>query len=120
MNVPTFVHGSADFDVSFDGFGAKIQWFPFDEQSGGFVGVDGGVARVLVRRRGTDLASREIQYDLGIDAGWRLDLGAGFYATPWIGVGYAIGARNVELGGSTFENSKIVVFPAVHLGYHLR
>lgn len=116
MAIPKLVHGSDDFDVSFHGYGAKLQYFPFDEQSGGFVGVDGGVTRVLLQRNGTDLAALDRRYGVGAHAGWRFDLGAGFYATPWVGVSYSFGTENVTLAGKTFEANPVTVFPAVHFG----
>lgn len=46
----------------------------------------------------------------------RFNLGAGFYATPWLGLNYDFKAKDVALGGETFEGSNWLVFPAVHLG----
>ncbi|HET7539089.1 MAG TPA: hypothetical protein VFK05_04435, partial [Polyangiaceae bacterium] len=60
------------------------------------------------------------QFVLGINAGFRWDLPANFYVTPWLGVGYAFGADDVTLGTRTFDANSLVVFPAVHLGYRLR
>src|SRR4051812_21013814 len=61
MAMPQFVHGDDGFDVSFHGYGAKLQVFPFAEQRGWFVGVDGGVSRVLIQRQGSDLAVQQTQ-----------------------------------------------------------
>jgi hypothetical protein len=120
MALPGFVHGNEGFDASFDGFGAKLQYFPLAEQAGLFVGVDAGLGRMLVQRDGTDLAARRRQLTAGVDAGWRFELWEGLYATPWLGVGYAFNARDVVLGGQTFQSSPWVLFPAVHLGYRFR
>ena len=117
MALPQALHGNEDFDVSFDGFGAKLQYFPFAEQEGAFFGVDGGVTRPLVQRVGTDLAERQTQVGVGVNLGWRLLLGERFFATPWLGLGYTFGADDVTLAGSTFEAMPFTVFPAVHLGY---
>ncbi len=43
-------------------------------------------------------------------------LGAGFYATPWLGLSYSFDAGDVTVGGRTFKNSPWQVFPAVHFG----
>src|SRR5882724_10999675 len=51
LALPQFAHGDDGFDVSFGGFGAKLQWFPLAEQRGLVVGVDGGYTRVLARRQ---------------------------------------------------------------------
>src|SRR5687767_8761741 len=50
--VPEAIHGNEGFSSSFDGFGAKLQLFPFGEQRGGFVGIGVAAARVLVQRDG--------------------------------------------------------------------
>lgn len=71
MAVPKFAHGNSDYDVSFDGFGAKLQYFLFAEQVGGFVGFDGGANKIYLERKGTDLAARNTQYGVGANAGWR-------------------------------------------------
>jgi hypothetical protein len=120
LRVPEFVHQQPDFEVAFDGYGIKLQYFPFAEQRGAFVGIDGGVSRSHIRLEGSQLSARDNQFTLGVNAGWRFDLVGGFYATPWLGVGYAFGQDDVTLAGETFSGSPLVVFPAVHLGYHLR
>ncbi|HEX2873705.1 MAG TPA: hypothetical protein VHP33_20755 [Polyangiaceae bacterium] len=120
LRVPQFVHQQRDFDVAFDGYGFKVQYFPFAQQRGGFVGVDGGVSRSHVHLKGTQLTARDNQVSLGVNAGWRFELIGGIYATPWLGVGYALGQDDVTLAGKTFAGSSLIVFPAVHLGYHLR
>jgi hypothetical protein len=120
LALPEFVHGNRDFEASFNGYGAKFQYFPFVEQTGGFVGMDFGVIRSLVRLKSTKLADRQTSFGVGVNAGWRFDLVGGLYATPWLGVSRAFGIEKVELGGKTFESSPWVVFPAVHLGLRLR
>jgi hypothetical protein len=119
-HLPQFFHGHDGFDVSFDGFGMKLQAFLSDDQSGWFAGVDGGELRVLAQRRGTDLADRQRQLSVGVHAGYRFTLPDGFYVTPWLGVGYDFGARDATLAGSTFHSDAISVFPAVHLGFRFR
>lgn len=120
LRVPQFVHQQRDFDVAFDGYGVKAQYFPFAPQRGGFVGIDGGVSRSHIHLEGTQLTARDNQVSVGVNAGWRFEVIGGLYATPWLGVGYALGQDDVTLGGKTFAGSSLIVFPAVHLGYHLR
>ena len=74
------------------------------EQKGPFVGVDGGYSRMLIDRRGSNESIVQNQASAGENAGWRIALPAGLYATPWIGVSYAFGAKDVTLGGSRFTN----------------
>jgi hypothetical protein len=116
MKVPRFLHGNPGFEQSFDGYGVKLQYFFFDERAGLFAGIDGGLARVRLRRVGTDLASRTDQLGFGVHAGYRFTLG-NFYATPWLGVGYQFNASDTTLGGQTFKGQPWSIFPALHLGY---
>jgi hypothetical protein len=120
MELPSIVQDNDDFDVSFDGFGAKLQYFAFGEQVGGFIGVDMAVARPLVERNGSDLAHRDTETSMGVNAGWRFDLVGDLYVTPWIGVGYSFDAEDVTLDGARYEAQRVTVFPAVHVGYRLR
>lgn len=118
LAVPEFVHGNDGFDAAFDGYGVKLQLFPFsDEQHGMFAGVDGGVSRVLVQRQGTDLAARHTEVGFGVHIGYRISIVDRFYATPWIGVGYQFGAKDATLAGATYKSTSFNIFPAVHLGY---
>lgn len=117
MALPQFVHGDDGFDVAFDGYGAKLQYFFRGDQTGLFAGVDGGVVRVHARLQGSDLAADDTQIGAGVHAGYRFSLPAGFYATAWLGVGYVFSADDVMLGGKTYDAQPFTVFPAIHLGY---
>lgn len=117
MKVPGFVHGNEDFDVAFDGYGAKLQLFPLSPQRGLFVGVDGGVTNMSFRLKNSDLEVHQTRFGVGADAGYRIMLPASFYVTPWIGVGYSFQADDVHLGGKTFAGSHVTFFPAIHLGH---
>jgi len=120
LTVPEFVHQQHDFDVAFDGYGVKVQYFPFAEQRGLFFGLDGAYSRSSVRLEGSQLSARDNQFALGGNAGYRIDLVGGFYLTPWLGVAYAFGAQDVTLGGKTFTANPLIIFPALHLGFRLR
>jgi hypothetical protein len=120
LAMPAAVTGNDDFSVAFYGYGAKLQVFPFAEQRGGFVGLDTAVNHPMVERVGSELASRRTEVTAGVHVGWRFVFAGDFYATPWLGVGYTLNGKPVTLGGSTYEPSRLVVFPAVHLGYRLR
>ncbi|HYP99885.1 MAG TPA: hypothetical protein VER96_14515 [Polyangiaceae bacterium] len=120
LAVPEFVHRQRDFDVAFDGYGVKAQYFPFAKQRGLFVGVDAAYSRALIRLRGSELAARDNQLALGMNAGVRCYVAGDFYITPWLGVGHSFGADDVSLGGKTFAANPLLIFPAVHLGYRLR
>ena len=120
LAVPGAFLPSDDFAVSFNGYGAKLQYFPFAEQRGGFVGVDAALIWQLVQRVDTELAARDRQVTLGVNAGWRFAIGDRLYVTPWIGVGRAFGARDVTLGGTRYEPMSPVIFPAIHVGYRFQ
>jgi hypothetical protein len=117
MALPGFAVSNDAFDVSFHGFGAKLQVFPFAEQRGGFVGIDSALAWQLAQRSEGDLAATTRQVTLGVNVGWRFMLGEHLYVTPWVGVSRAFGARDVTLAGSTYQPQKVLVFPAIHVGY---
>jgi hypothetical protein len=118
--LPQFFHGNDGFDVSFSGFGVKLQAFLDDDQRGWFAGIDGGVLRILAQRQGSDLAARQHQVSAGVHLGYRFQLPHDFYVTPWIGVGYDFGAKDITLDSATYKPGAISVFPAVHLGYRFR
>jgi len=120
MALPAFAHADDGFAVRFTGYGAKLQYFGSAAQRGWFAGVDAGVLAIEARRQGTDLARHQVQLGVGVHAGYRVALPAGFYATPWLGVGYNLHTPPITLGGATYSPSKLSVFPAVHLGYRFR
>lgn len=120
LAVPRFVHGNSDYDVSFDGYGAKLQYFLFAEQRGGFVGVDGGINKLYLERRGTDLAARQTQYGVGVNAGWRFHITSYLYATVWAGLSYVFNARDVTLADRTYDGKPWSPFAALHIGTRFR
>jgi len=117
MKMPKVLHGHDDLNVSFDGFGVKLQYFPFAEQTGGFVGIDGGITRPMIAKPALQLAERNTEFGIGVNFGWRFHILSGFYATPWLGLGYTLNPHDVTLGNSKYEANRFTVFPAVHLGY---
>jgi hypothetical protein len=120
LDLPQFVHGADGFDVGFTGYGVKLQYFRTGDQRGWYAGVDANVTRVHIRRQGTELGADDRQFGVGVHAGYRFALPAGFYVTPWLGIGYELGARDVMLDGKTYQAQSFTVFPAVHLGYRFQ
>lgn len=120
MTVPELLHGTEGLDVRFDGFGAKLHHFVLaapNEQRGLFVGIDGGVNRAEAKNVTTGETAKATQVSLGTHVGYRISLPWNLYATPWLGVSYAFGARDLTAGGLTAKAMPWTVFPAVHLGY---
>jgi hypothetical protein len=120
LRVPEFVHQQPDFSVRAAGYGLKLQYFPFAEQRGAFVGVDGAVTHSDVHLQGSQLSARDDQLVVGVNGGIRIDIVGGLFVTPWISVGYAFAGDDVTLGGETFSSSPVIIFPALHFGYRLR
>jgi hypothetical protein len=120
MDIPGFFHGNEGWDASFVGAGAKLQWFPFSDQRGFYVDVSAGVSRERVELRATGATATETVSALGADAGYRVSLPHGFYATPWAGFSVNLNADDVMLDGQRYTKKAIVPFAAVHLGYRFR
>lgn len=114
MDLPAFAHADDGVAVSFDGFGAKLQYFARATRRGWFAGVDAGLIEVEARHAGAVTDQRQL--GLGVHGGYRIALPADLYATVWLGVGYAAGAAPMHVAGATYEPSPITVFPALHLG----
>jgi hypothetical protein len=118
-DIPEWLQQVDGFDVRSDGFGMKLDVFLQEDWSGPFAGVEAGLL-------GTTLRSPAGDHDfdrsllVGGRAGWRIPLGAGFYATPWLGVDYAIGAGDRNVGAYRYEQSPWVLFPTLHVGYRVR
>lgn len=118
MDVPGFVESNESFESSFRGAGAKLQLFLLEEeQKGLFVGVDAGFAHLRADMQGSAHHGSQNQISTGVNAGWRFALPHGLYATPWLGVGYALGAHDMNIGGKTYRPNPLTIFPAVHVGY---
>jgi hypothetical protein len=116
-DLPSFMDTDG-FNTSAQGFGLKLQFFPFAEQHGFFFGVDSNLTRAWVQRENTELAVSRRAFSAGVLVGARIKLPAGFYATPWIGVSYSFSHEPLLLGGATYgEGSGFGVFPTIHLGY---
>lgn len=117
MDVPGFVEPNDGFQSSFRGAGAKLQLFLFDDQKGGFVGVDGGMNQLRIQHSKTGARDSQWQAGIGVDFGWRFALPYGFYATPWLGLGYVLNAKDMQVAEKTYHPNAITIFPAVHVGY---
>ena len=115
--VPTFAHGNDNFEVSFSGYGTKADLYFNDDRDGVYLGVQLGVSRVTTRRVALDLAEVHMQSEASGRIGYRWLSKSGFYVTPWVGVGYTFGAKDVALGGEVLEGNPLLIFPTVHLGY---
>lgn len=117
MDVPSFAEPNEGFESSFRGAGAKWQYFLFDEQAGGFVGLDAGLNELRVEDTAGAARASQLQVSSGVNFGWRFALPFGFYATPWLGISYSFNADTLVVGNRSYEPQTLIFFPAVHLGY---
>ncbi|MCC5906449.1 MAG: hypothetical protein JJU13_09595 [Balneolaceae bacterium] len=118
LDIPEWLHGNEDFDSSFIGAGWKVDRFFKGYADGFFAGVDGGVSRITVTHTAADVDKDRIQYMLGLRGGYRWNTGLGnLFVTPWIGLGYTLNAKDVEIEGDIFESSSLTPFPTVHIGW---
>lgn len=120
MDLPEFFHGNDGWDASFDGAGAKLQYFPLATQEKLFLDASAGVSRQKMELRETGSSAHQTSFGIGIDAGWRFALPYHFYVTPWAGISYDLGVPDVMLDGKQFKMSHWTPFAAVHLGYRFR
>lgn len=118
-DVPRFLESDDAFATSASGFGVKLQYFPFADQKGVFVGVQGDFARTWVHKRGSELAASRFGVSTGLCAGVRIPLPAGLYVSPWLYVSYAFGSDDIVLGEARYDmGGAWGVLPFIHLGYH--
>lgn len=119
LELPGFLESNDDFQSSRHGYGVKLQYFPFEEQQGGFIGVQAELANELIESQHSAAAQRDRTVNLGVNLGWRFMLGD-FFVTPWVLANYTVNANDVSLDGNTYEASSFFAIPTVHLGYRFR
>jgi hypothetical protein len=115
LELPESLHGNPGFDASFAGFGAKLDWLPREDRSGLFIGIESSMNQQLISRG--DAFAKATQVTLGGRIGYRVDIWGGFYVSPWVGVGHSFGPTSIEVAGQSFEQSSLLVFPTIHVGY---
>ena len=120
MELPEWAHKNEGFSARFGGYGMKVQYFLMDRQGGPFLGASAGVLLPVVTLKDTEFAATFRQFNAGLQAGWRVEIGAGFFLTPWVGVDYNFGAPEITLMEQTYEHQQWTFFPTVHLGYRTR
>jgi hypothetical protein len=114
--VPALFHGNAGFDVAMSGFGAKLDVFLSPEAFGPFAGVEASWLQNSVQHVDSGIAARTSNLTGGLRVGWRIGLPGHFYVTPWLGVGLVLGAEDRMIGGGRYQESRLVLFPTVHVG----
>ncbi|MEX0685497.1 MAG: hypothetical protein WD267_11105 [Balneolales bacterium] len=104
LELPEWVHGNEEFTASFIGAGWKIDRFLKGIPDGLFVGAEGGLIRLDVTHKPSELERDRIQYSLGVRGGYRWNTGLGnLYVTPWLGLGFTLNAEDITINGDTFD-----------------
>ena len=118
-NIPEWLHQNEGFDTRADGFGVKLDVFLKEDWRGPFAGLEAGLLGTTLRSP-DGLHDFDERLQVGARVGWRIPIAAGFYATPWVGLDYAIGAGDRSVGDVVYEESPWVLFPTLHVGYQTR
>jgi hypothetical protein len=116
-DVPEWAHGNEGFESSVRGVGLKLHRYLSPSRSGAFVGAELNSVRTRIERTDLSLAVYRDSVSIGVEAGYRYDLGRGFYATPWVAVSYDLDATDVPVGDRVFRWRAAGGFAAIHLGY---
>jgi hypothetical protein len=119
ITVPEAFSTNEALEERYDGFGIKVdyrfatgRWIPF-------AGVSLSRALLHVRPHDSETTATTWQTVPAIRAGLEIEIAAGFYAAPWMSLGYAISDRSItRVGAETYESKTWGVFPTVHLGWH--
>jgi hypothetical protein len=116
-DVPEWVHGNEGFESSVRGVGLKLHHYLSPSRTGTFVGAELSSVRTRIERTDLSQAVFRDSVNIGVEAGYRYELGRGFYATPWIAVSYDLDAADVPVGDRVFKWRAAGGFAAIHLGY---
>ncbi len=117
IEIPTGFHGNDGWTSTMRGAGMKWDWVG-DSSEGLFAGIDGGWMQT--RYSLDDGGGREERdvFGLGLRGGYRYLLGSrGLYVSPWVSVSYNALGDQVAIGDATFDRSRIIVFPTLHIGW---
>ena len=115
-DVPRWLQGNSGFDTSERGVGIKAQYFLNDGRTRWFLGASFGPVREHIEDRATgERVSRDL-YGAGVEAGYRIELGKGFYAKPWLGLDYLPRASDLLVAGQRYTEKQLQPFAAIHLG----
>lgn len=116
--IPGFLANDDRFESRFAGYGLKLDYRFFVEGDGPFVGISGSRVRTTVTHKASGDSDSFHQHEVSVRAGYQFDVWRGLYVVPWVGVGYMFDPRSPSLGGmQQKEQSHLVLFPTLHLGY---
>ena len=114
---PEWVHGNEGWTENSRGVTFKLDYYPLQRLRGLFVGLDSNYARVRYKLQETGESRHENIVGLGPRIGYRFDVGEHLYFSPWVSLDYQFGAKDINISGKTFEQGRLSIFPAVHVGW---
>lgn len=116
-NLPDSFKDSEKFDVSFSGYGVKLDYFN-DKKGGMFVGLTYSKTEYKFEHLSTRLNEVRDSNSLGLRAGYKYRLTDNFYVMPWIGVAKNLSDKSaIQLSGDVYKIDDWSIFPTIHLGY---
>ncbi|HMQ08866.1 MAG TPA: hypothetical protein PKC30_16315 [Saprospiraceae bacterium] len=118
LNIPGWAHGNDAFEARAIGAGWKADRFFRRKPDGFFVGIEGNISKTTITHKSLEENLDRVEYSLGIRGGYRWNTGLGnLYVTPWLGLGYILNAKDVQLNGDIYKSSFFQPFPTVHIGW---
>ena len=121
LDYPGFLEPTDGLQSSMNGFGIKVQVFPFWEQRGGFIGVQAELTHTLLLSERSTAAWRGRSASVAINVGWRFMLLADLYVSPWLLFSYDLAEHDVQLDGLSYHSGGLnAPFPVLHIGYRFR
>lgn len=116
-NLPDSFKDSEKFEVSFTGYGVKLDYFK-DKEGGMFVGMTYSITEYEFEHIATQVNEVRDSNSLGLRLGYKYRLTDNFYVTPWIGVSKNLSDRStIQLSGDDYQLDDWTIFPTIHLGY---
>jgi hypothetical protein len=117
IRVPERFHGNEDWGATMRGAGVKWGWVG-ESSSGPFAGLDVGWMRMRYTHDSSARDRVRNEIGLGVRAGTRYHIGSsGLFVSPWASLSYNPRGGAVSVAESSFEQSRVTIFPTVHIGW---
>lgn len=116
LELPEKLHGTKGVDVWGQGFGAKLDYYVAQEDTGLFAGVQLSRATEEVTDRATMETHSASHITIGARVGYRYEFAKGLYVLPWLGVDVSTSSRTQRVAGKSYEPGRVLFFPTLHLG----
>lgn len=119
LDVPKFaeenMYDSKDFDMKFNGFGLKLDYF-INENI--FIGLDGSYQDRAYTHHTTNTKVEKSVYYLGIRTGFEHEISTNLYFSPWIGMWKNLSANEkIIVSNSSVGTGEYDYFMTAHVGY---